>query len=206
MKAFPRKKKAENVDMSAEQIRQFRNGLAEFVCGAVPWTTHTKNFEDRVYDLPYAFGFEFKQAIHRGFREFITKAISDCIQHGRVIAGNFDGWLQEISAEVLPDHPDFTTPSGARDTLTESNNAIQLWNTHFVPLIDMYNSAIDCIVEYNNTVWITNKGNNDPNIVQHEYPEEHPFVVNHPVPRTGGRRRSRRTRRSRRSTSKRHRR
>ena len=186
-------KKAENVDMSAEQIRQFRNGLAEFVCGAVPWTTHTKNFDDRVEALPDAFGFAFKRAIQRGFRGFIKEAISDCIQHGRIIAGNFDGWLQEIAAEVIPDH--------------QSNNAIQVWNTQFVPLIDMYDSAIDCILEYNDTVWIANNnGNNDPNSVQHEDPEEHPFVVNDPVPRTGGRRRSRRTRRSRRSTSKRHRR
>jgi hypothetical protein len=177
--------------MSAEQIREFRNGLLAFECDGVTFRTLVTNCQNSVNNLPADLHSQeltnarFKAQILREFRTFINENIKDYIEHGNIMGGNFKATLEELTAGVVADH--------------QLNNAIKLWNTEFEPLVDIYESMVECMDEYYKTVWAPNNANNANN----ENPgapavaaRNAPPIANDPVPPIGGRH-SRRSRKSR---------
>jgi hypothetical protein len=176
--------------MSAEQIKEFRNGIMAFECDGVTFKTLITNYQSAVNNLPADLhspeltNARFKAQILREFRTFTNENIKDYIEHGRIMGGNFKAALEELAAEVVADH--------------QSNNAIQLWDTEFEPLVDIYESMAECMDEYYNTVWAPNNGNNENPGEPAVAAQNAPPVANDPVPLTGGRR-SRRSRKSRRN-------
>lgn len=188
--------------MSAEQIQEFRNGLLAFECNGVTFRTLITNCQNSVNNLPADLHSQeltnarLKAQILREFRTFINENIKDYIEHGNIMGGNFKETLEELVAGVVADH--------------QSNNAIKLWNTEFEPLVDIYESMVECMDEYYNTVWAPNNGNNNGNNNANNANNENPGVpavaarnappvANDPVPPIGGRRSNRKSQRNRKS-------
>ena len=194
--------------MSAEQIQEFRNGIAGFEHNGATFNTLITNFENGVNNIPGNLRTQrlnnarFKAQILREFRKFLNENIKDYIEHGGVMGGNFKAALEEMAAGAVADH--------------QANNAIELWDTHFDPLVDIYESVVEIIDEYYNTEWpMNNNGNNGNNrnsIANNENPgapaaagpNAHghvadPVPANHngPAPAAGGRRSIRKSRRNR---------
>ena len=191
--------------MSAEEIQEFRNGLAQFGCNGVTFDTLKANFENAVNNLPadlqsIAITSEvLKRRILRGFRSFINENTRSFAISGYLGAGDFNSWLEELAAQVLPEH--------------QGNNANRLWGIHFSPLVNIYDSMIECMGEYYEQLHAEiNNGNNngnsianneDPAVPAPNVPAAAPGAdPNSPAPAAGGRRSRRSKRKSSRSNRK----
>lgn len=143
--------------MSVEQRQAFISGLVQFACNEETFATLKTNFLAGINNIPANLHSEaltnaqFKAQILRGLRDFVKDGVIDYIEHGRVMGGNFTEWLEELAAEVVPDH--------------QANNAIRLWDTHFSPLVDIFESMMECMDNYYHTEWAPahNNGNGNGN-------------------------------------------
>lgn len=134
--------------MSVEQVNNFRDGIAHFSCNGVTFSTLMTNYEQAVNDLEVGNN-EFKSQLIQGTRSFINENIKDYVARGRITSGNFTAWLEEEAAEIIQ-----VNNAGG-------NNGSELWDLHFAPLVDIYDSIIECVDNYYNTEWAANNNNNN---------------------------------------------
>jgi len=136
--------------MSVEQVNNFRDGIANFSCNGVTFSALMSNYEQAVNDLEVGNN-EFKSQLIQDTRSFIQENIRDYIERGRIMSGNFTEWLEEEAAGVIQ-----VNNAGG-------NNGSELWDLHFAPLVDIYDSLIECVDNYYNTEWAANNNNNNNN-------------------------------------------
>jgi hypothetical protein len=134
--------------MSVEQVNNFRDGIAHFSCNGVTFSTLMSNYEQAVNDLEVG-NDEFKSQLIQDTKSFIHENIKDYVEHGRITSGNFTEWLEEEAADVIQ-----VNNAGG-------NNGSELWDLHFAPLVDIYDSLIECVDNYYNTEWAANNNNNN---------------------------------------------